>query len=155
MLGAKTKIQKILSFASALGTVLSLLGLFLPWGALTSPPGWMVRIPDQVLGFEVLIGDLALAGCLLSLSALVLNFSRPNRFIKFAFAGETCVVLFSLLWIVDSHNLSLIWVRDLGLIFLGNAYWTLMYGAYVSLMGSLITLSAISIDLVAFGREIT
>lgn len=156
MLGAKTKIQKSLSFASALGTVLSLLGLFLPWGTLTWPPNVMGDgFPNQVLGFEVVIGDFALAGCLLSILVFVLDLSRLNRSIKFVFTGETVVAFFSLLWILDSRHLNLVWAWNWGLTSFRPAYWAPMYGAYVSFIGSLITLSAISIHLVTSRREIT
>jgi hypothetical protein len=160
LLGAKTKIPKSLSLASALGIVLSFLGLFLPWGTLTWIPGVMGGVfpvfPNQVLGFEVVMGDYALAGCLLGIFAFVLGFSRPNCFIELVFAGEALVAFFSLLWISYSALLKSVWFWNLGLIiFSGPMYWVPMYGAYVSFIGSLITLSAISIHLVTSRKEIT
>jgi hypothetical protein len=146
---AKSNIQRSLSLTSASGTVLSLLGLFLPWGTLTWPPNVMGGFPNQVLGFEVVIGDFALAGCLLSILFLVRNISRPKQSVKFVFAGETVVAFFSLLWILGSRYLTFGWTFGS----FKPAYYAPMYGTYVSFIGSLVTLSAIGIEMVASKRE--
>lgn len=151
MLIPKNRLQKSLSLVSVLGTVLSVMGLFLPWGTLTWPSGVFGVGLNQVSGFDFLIGDFALAACLLSILFLILDFRKPKSYVKLVFAGETVVAFFSLLWILESRYLPWSW----NLTYFSPAYYAPMYGAYVSLIGSLIALSAIAIELMASEKPAT
>ena len=131
-------------FAS--GIVLSLVSLFLPWGSYN---GHVLGIVDHpyYAGFEILIGDFALIGCLWSLGFFVRSLKRPIQPTRLVIAGEFVVALFSSFWILAPNLVSFFWYSEQGHLRLLYSFYpsTPLYGAYISLTGALIALIALSL----------
>ena len=142
----KVNLPKILNWFSASGIVLSLVGLFLPWG---SYPWHTLCVVDHpyYIGVEILIGDFALLGCLWSIGFFVRSLRRPIQPTRLVIAGEFVVALFSSVWIVAPNIISFFWDSEQGHLRLLYSFYpsTPLYGAYLSLTGALIALIALSI----------
>ncbi len=138
----------ILLCSELIGIALSIVGLFLPWGVFSWPKDAMSLSRDYAFGFEVLTGSFALTGCLTIIVSLARNIRRKKMPRKGIFAGETVIAFFSLLWILDSRNLSWAWGRSGGPFSLSTfypGYFLPIYGAYISCVGAIITLTSITI----------
>jgi len=142
----KVNIPKILNWFSASGIVLSLVGLFLPWG---SYPWHVMGILDHpyYTGVEILVGDFALIGCLWSLGFFIRSLRRPIQPTSLVIVGELVVAIFSSFWILAPNIISFFWDSQQGRLSLLNSFYpsTPLYGAYVSLTGALIAIIALSL----------
>jgi ABC-type Fe3+-siderophore transport system permease subunit len=142
----KVNIPKSLNWFSASGIVLSLVGLFLPWG---SYPWHTLGIVDHpyYVGVEILVGDFALIGCLWSLGFFVRSLRHPIQPTRLVIAGEFVVALFSAFWILFPNIISYFFDFEQGYLRLLNSFYpsTPLYGAYVSLTGALIALITLSL----------
>ncbi len=142
----KVNIPKILNWFVASGIVLSLVGLFLPWG---SYPWHTLGIGDHpyYVGVEILVGDFALIGCLWSFGFYVRSLRHPIQPTRLVIPGELAVALFSSFWILAPNIISFFWYSEHGPLRLLNSFYpsTPLYGAYVSLTGALIALIAHSL----------
>lgn len=122
--------KKISILVSVTGFVLSVSGLFLPWGEREWPPGVMAR-PNYLLGIELTLGQFALIGCVVTAVSLLLFRIRNQKYsIAFALLGGLITMLCSLAWILNPGALALS----------GWPPYRVLYGAYVSLIGSILTL---------------
>jgi hypothetical protein len=130
------------------GISLSIAGLFLPWGVFAWPPNVMGFGKGYALGFEVLVGSFALTGCLTVAISIIRNIRKKELPRKGVFVGEAIIAFFSLLWIVDSRNLSWVWGWSGGPFSLSTflpGYFLPTYGAFISCTGALITLTVMLI----------
>ena len=142
----KGSIPKILNWFSASGIILSLVGVFLPWG---SYPWHVLGALDHpyYIGVEILVGDFALIGCLWSLGFFVRSLRRLIQPTILVTAGELVVAFFSSFWILAPNSISFFWVSEQGHLRLLSSFYPSipLYGAYVSLTGAIIALIALSL----------
>lgn len=118
----------ISTLASLIGLVLSLCGLFLPWGERKWIP-WIMG-PDYLLGVELTLGQIALIGCIVTGVSLAYHILRNQRHtLTFALLGGLITLVCSLTWIIKPG----------ALIYSGwSVYYEALYGAYATLIGSVL-----------------
>lgn len=153
------KIRTLLSFKNFVitGLVLSILGLFLPWGKERYLP-WYGVVRGYVLGIELWLGTQVFVGCIV---AGVCSFFYVTREKKYWLVPVWLAGLFAmystLVWIVNPNAATLHWgwveVHSFRLVSNpGYIEETVDFGAYMSLIGSFIISSS---AFVWWGRFIT
>jgi hypothetical protein len=120
------------------GSVSSICGLFLPWGTREWPPGTM-SAPAYPLGIELALGKLALIGCIATVCFLLVDIKRKSRYSRaFRLSGSLVTVFCALIWIAFPGALYIS----------GWPLFKALYGAYVSLLGALVTSINASVQLI-------
>lgn len=118
----------ISTIACLIGLVLSLCGLFLPWGERTWKP-WIMG-PDDLLGIELMVGRIAFVGCIVTDVSLLYHILRDQRHsLIFALSGGLIMIFCSSTWIIDP-----------GVLVFSSlpVYYKALYGTYVTLIGSVL-----------------
>jgi hypothetical protein len=130
---------------TALGIILSYVGLFLPWG--TYPSG-IFGYFGTLFGYELLLGSFAFVGCIITTISWIMNMRKPKRWsLGLMLLGGLIVIFASSIWILDTRFYPWFWDMTGNHITLHAfipSLQILSYGAFISLFGSIIT-SIISI----------
>jgi len=144
-------VKRISFFGSVIGLILSISGLFLPWGKEEWGSGLGAR-GDYFLGIELLPGTFALVGCAVTAVFLLLYMRKNKRYLfVLVLLGGLMTIFSSLAWIVNPNDLAWHWEwhQEYGIILiisLGISY-KVLYGAYISLIGSVLTSSSANFQL--------
>lgn len=120
--------EKIFVLAIVIGVVLSVFGLFLPWGKQESIP--VMEQGRLFLGVELILGQFALLGCVITAAALLFFGAGKKKYSRcFMLLGGLITLAGSLTWIVNLGALALS----------GWFLYKIVFGVYVSFAGSLLT----------------
>jgi hypothetical protein len=136
--------ERIRILAIVVGLFLSILGLFLPWAKEESGP-WFMAGQGYLLGVLLLLGTMALISNIAAAIFLVLHVKRKQRYwlVPVLLDGLTASFC-SLAWISNPDVLGWHWdwLQEYGLVLSITSMYSykVLYGAYISLAGSITTL---------------
>lgn len=137
--------EQIVRVEFASGILLTLAGIFLPWGTLHYGP-WMVISRGLLLGIELPIGNLALVGCILTIAFFIHKTQNQKLALFLMLTGTLLCVAAVFAWLLQTQALawSWEWRPSYGIVLSndGNLY-VVAYGAYITLVGA--TMSTVAI----------
>jgi hypothetical protein len=128
------------------GIVLSILGVFLPWGNETHPPGMFGSSGDDLLGIQLLPGTIAFISSVFTAAFFSLHMKarlRGSSVLALVFSIFTVFCL--LTWILTPDAVGLYWgwwKYGLTLIIRDEPMYMILYGAYISFTGAVLTLAS-------------
>ena len=121
------EIERILNIADVSGIVLSVSGVFLPWGEWEYVP---IMGANYIFGCELTLGQFALIGCMVTIVSLLLFVIRKKkRLLTFMLLGEITTLLCTFIWIIATPGISKPWVRC-----------SILYGTHTTLTGGFLNL---------------
>jgi hypothetical protein len=121
--------DRALIVVNVIGLLLSVCGLFLPWGTREWPLGAMGGWGYK-FGVELVLGKLALAGCIVTAVFMPIRIKRKYPYsLGIMLSGGLVTMLCSLIWIAYPGTLEIS----------GLPPFKALYGAYVSSTGAFIT----------------
>lgn len=137
------RLERILNFANVSGLVLSISGVFLPWGKrelVSHFMAWRVYL----VGVQLLLGTIALMGGAVAAIFLLLHAKKKQRYwLVPVLLGGLITLFCSLVWISNPNAYAWYWDwhQEYGLVPFrtGHIPYKVLYGAYISLAGSITT----------------
>jgi len=137
--------EGVLTWSVFLGVFLSIVGVFLPWGKETHPPGRFGRY-DGLLGVQLLPGTIVLIGSAFTAVFFLLHVKTTLRvFGALALLFGIITVFCTLTWVLIPDSVGWYWGwwrYGLTLIISGEPMYMVLYGAYISFTGSFLTLAS-------------
>ena len=138
--------EQIVRVGFASGILLTLAGIFLPWGSLHYGSR-MVISRGLLLGIELPIGNLALVGCILAIAFFIHKTQNQKLASVLMLTGILLSAAAVLAWFFQTQALAWSWewrpVYGIVLSNDGNKY-AIAYGAYITLVGA--TMSTVTIS---------
>lgn len=136
--------EAILTWTVFIGVFLSIIGVFLPWGKGTWPPG-MYAGQDEFLGVQFLLGTITFISSVFAAVFFLLHMKRKMR------GSSVLALLFGLImffctltWVLIPDSVGVHWGWWKYGLTLVNGYplYIVFYGAYISFTGSILTLAS-------------